>query len=784
MGVKDKAIAFCQRFGKRSGLAAAKTGAKMALSALLPGGAVVVEVVELLLDCVHETAKDQLIFEDRPLPASADDLRRIEEMLATLTDDLAPFMERLVRLDNRRDEVDRVFAEAMETLDERGRNALHHIDHLARRFDVLEEQIKNLLQTQRFAPSLLAEWMPLMQRIGSVADYIDELRQAGISAADFSRCLQGFQEAARAFSAGQIAEASKRFQKSAELHPQSAAAATALAGVKVAEQDFLAAEQSIARAARLRPDDAELTELHRRVTVATGGATPRERSSSITESRQPVKVGDTLDGWRLDLLLGHGGWGRVFKASRCSEIRALKVMHPDLSRDPLFVERFKKEILTLAGLRGHKNLVAIDTFGYAAEAGCWYFVMELIEGMSLERYLQKRGVLTLAQARPLFLALADGLAAAHARGIIHRDIKPANILIRREGAPVLVDFGLAAVADDKGVTQSGRSAGYTAMFAAPEQLRGKLADTRSDIYSLAASLYHALLYDKPEHREPDQFEAEHVPEPLRDLLTVALHRKPERRPSDAAAFRDTLLSTRERIDPSALTTPRNTVDLSIPGKLWYRPVNDPDARWEQAAYTPGTITIHGDYGYRLSVQPEITDEQLAALANLCGLTTLQKLDFSCCKQLTDAGLAHLRGLTNLQSLDLHGCEKLTGAGLAHLRGITKLQELILSSCLQLTDANLAHLRGFSNLQSLSLRECEQLTDAALAHLRGLANLRSLRLDSCKQLTDASLVNLRGLSNLGILEVGGCHNMTIEGIESLKRVLPDCRIRSSVFTFVL
>jgi hypothetical protein len=156
------------------------------------------------------------------------------------------------------------------------------------------------------------------------------------------------------------------------------AAATALAGAKAAGQDFLAAEQSIACAAHLRPDDPELAELRRRVTVASRGATPREQSAPSAASRQPLKVGDTLDGWRLDLLLGHGGWGRVFKASRGSEVRALKVMHLELSRDPLFVERFKKEILTLAGLRGHKHLIAIDNFAYAAEAACWYFVMELI----------------------------------------------------------------------------------------------------------------------------------------------------------------------------------------------------------------------------------------------------------------------------------------------------------------------------------------------------------------------------------------------------------------------
>lgn len=540
MSVKEKALAFCKRFGRLSGLGAAKSGAKMALSALLPGGSVVVELIELVLDCVHETAKDQLIFEDRPLPASAEDLRRVEEMLGTLTDDLAPLMERVVRLENRQEEVDQLLAEAIETLDEHGRNAFHQIDHLARRFDVLEKQIKKMLQNQ-IAPGLLAELLPLMRRMAGIADYIDDLCQAGVSAADFRTCLHQFQDAARAFGEGHIAEAATRFQKAAQSQPLSAAAATALAGAKAAGQDFPAAEQSIASAARLRPDDAELTELHRRMTVASRGATPREQSSLRGGPRQPPKIGDTLDGWRLDLLLGRGGWGYVFKASCGSEVRALKVMHPDLSFDPRFVERFRREIGALYGLRGQRYLAQIHDFGKSDDFACWYYVMEFIEGTSLERYLQKRGALTLDQARPLFLALADGLAAAHARGIIHRDIKPANILLRRpNGEPVLVDFGLAAVTDDRALTQTGRSAGYTAMFAAPEQLHAGATDVRSDIYSLAASLYYALVYDKPEDRPPYRFEADHIPEALRELLTNALHRKAERRPQTIQSFREAL----------------------------------------------------------------------------------------------------------------------------------------------------------------------------------------------------------------------------------------------------
>jgi serine/threonine protein kinase len=189
--------------------------------------------------------------------------------------------------------------------------------------------------------------------------------------------------------------------------------------------------------------------------------------------------------------------------------------------------------------------------------------MEFIEGTSLEHRLRHNGALTLGEARSVFLAVADGLAAAHARGIIHRDIKPANILLRRDGTPVLVDFGLAAVADDKGLTQTGHSTGYTAMFAAPEQLRAKPADTRSDIYSLAASLYYALVYDKPEHREPDRFEAKLVPEVLRALLSAALDNNPERRPQTIKAFREKLQPAEKPPSPPTPVRRRRGIQYEI-----------------------------------------------------------------------------------------------------------------------------------------------------------------------------------------------------------------------------
>src|SRR6185437_604360 len=250
------------------------------------------------------------------------------------------------------------------------------------------------------AAGMLEELLPLMRRVVGVVDFVEELRAASLGLADFHKNLHAFQDGARALGLGRVVEAEPLFLELAQEQPQSGATATALAAAQVAAQDLPAAEKSLARAARLCPADAELVDLHRRVTVVSQGATLSQSRSTTASGRRRVKVGDVLDGWRLEQMLGSGGWGQVFKASRGDQVRALKVMHPNLSADALFVERFKREILTLARLSGqHPHLVEIDGFGYAADAACWYFAMEFIDGLSLEQYLQRRGALTLPQAR-------------------------------------------------------------------------------------------------------------------------------------------------------------------------------------------------------------------------------------------------------------------------------------------------------------------------------------------------------------------------------------------------
>jgi formylglycine-generating enzyme required for sulfatase activity len=550
MSWKDKAIKLYKRFR-----APTKFAAKMILGAVVPGGPAVVQFVGEVIDCVYETTKDNLAIEEKRLPtATQADWQRVEEILDLLAGEVAPLMEQVAKLDGLEEKATETIRLALAT-DAHCRDALRRLDHLARRFDRLEEQNKKLLQGQGYAAGMLEEMLPLMRRMSGVADYIDDLCQAGVSAADFRSCLHEFQDAARAFREGHIAQATTYFQKAAQSQPQSAAAAVALAGVKAADQDFLAAEKSIARAARLRPEDAELAELHRRVTVASRGATPREQSAASDTWRQAPKVGHTLDGWKLDLLLGHGGWGRVFKASRDGEVRALKVMHPELSRDWQFVERFKKEIETLIKLPRHANLVRIEGFGFCMAQQTWYLTMEYVDGPTLEQYLTAKGPLSEAHIRKVFPDTIDGLAKAHTDGIVHRDIKPGNLIFRKSDQRlVLVDFGLAVGVEDFGQTKVG---GISVQFAAPEQHYGKRATQASDVFSLCAVIHYALHYDKPDQRTPDGFSPDLAPPSLRDALIGGMKYNVGQRLRDAGQLLRALVPVAKAVEgakPSSSTT--------------------------------------------------------------------------------------------------------------------------------------------------------------------------------------------------------------------------------------
>lgn len=221
-------------------------------------------------------------------------------------------------------------------------------------------------------------------------------------------------------------------------------------------------------------------------------------------ARSPNEVGPLpaprIKGYEIISLLGAAAQGRVWRARQLSTNRevALKVPRADLLRSRKAMARFAREI-ELAARLNHPNIARIYDSGLCE--GLYYYAMELVEGQSLDTYVQQHGLST-QQTMELMLAVCDAVQHAHQNGVIHRDIKPSNILVSQDGRPRVVDFGLARTILDentfKTLSTDGEVTG-TPAYMSPEQAAGggRRLDTRTDVYSLGIVLYQLLTGDFP-----------------------------------------------------------------------------------------------------------------------------------------------------------------------------------------------------------------------------------------------------------------------------------------------
>ena len=203
------------------------------------------------------------------------------------------------------------------------------------------------------------------------------------------------------------------------------------------------------------------------------------------------------DRYELGQRIGRGGMADVFLARDLLLDRqvALKVLFPEHAIDPNFVERFRREAQSVAGLN-HPNIVAVYDWGQYSNT--YFMAMEYVKGRTLAEHLRREQQLTPRGAANIVAKIANALAYAHRNNVVHRDIKPANILIGENGDVKVADFGIARALDahhDAGLTQDGAVMG-TATYFSPEQAKGEGLDLRSDLYSLGVVLYE-LLVGKP-----------------------------------------------------------------------------------------------------------------------------------------------------------------------------------------------------------------------------------------------------------------------------------------------
>lgn len=202
-----------------------------------------------------------------------------------------------------------------------------------------------------------------------------------------------------------------------------------------------------------------------------------------------IKIGMMI-GDRYEILekIGTGGMSDVYKAKdhKLNRFVAVKVLKQEFSENANFVSKFRIEAQAAAGL-AHPNIVNVYDVG--EEAGIYYIVMELVEGITLKKYIEKKARLSVKEAISIAIQVSMGIEAAHNNHIIHRDIKPQNIIISKEGKVKVTDFGIAKAATSNTITSNVMGSVH---YTSPEQARGGYSDEKSDIYSLGVTMFEML----------------------------------------------------------------------------------------------------------------------------------------------------------------------------------------------------------------------------------------------------------------------------------------------------
>jgi adenylate cyclase len=259
-------------------------------------------------------------------------------------------------------------------------------------------------------------------------------------------------------------------------------------------------------------------------------------------------IGQTISRYRVIEQIGQGGMGVVYKAEdlRLGRHVAIKLIAPELTRDPLARSRFLQEARTISSFE-HPNICVVHEIDETAD-GRMFMAMTYYAGETLKQKIA-RGPLPLDRALDIAAQVAEGLARAHEQGIVHRDVKPANILVPDRGPVKILDFGIAKLLGAEQLTQDGRTLG-TVFYMSPEQVLGDAVDHRSDLWSLGVVLHEMLTGGLPfpaEHPQAAIYAILNTPPRIRELSATApppvvelvrrcLAKTPSGRPASAEAL--------------------------------------------------------------------------------------------------------------------------------------------------------------------------------------------------------------------------------------------------------
>ena len=313
--------------------------------------------------------------------------------------------------------------------------------------------------------------------------------------------------------------------------------------------------------------------------------------------------------------VGSGGMADVYKAlcHRLNRYVAIKILKPEYSTDAGFVQKFRAEAQSVAGL-SHPNIVSVYDVG--EDDGLYYIVMELVEGITLKRFIEKRKKLDVKEAVGIAIQIAMGMEAAHTHHIIHRDIKPQNIIISREGKVKVADFGIAKAATSNTISQNAIGSVH---YLSPEQARGGYSDERSDIYSLGVTLYEmlsgqvpfagdnsvsvALLHIQSEAIPVRELNPE-VPLSVDKIIQKCMQKKPERRYQTAAELIVDLKRSVINPDGDYVSISSNAIVPNSPTRSITEEELNTIKNAASAAKTPSTRISYSDRKIRKKVKRE------------------------------------------------------------------------------------------------------------------------------------------------------------------------------------
>lgn len=314
--------------------------------------------------------------------------------------------------------------------------------------------------------------------------------------------------------------------------------------------------------------------------------------------------------------IGVGGMADVYKAldHTLNRYVAIKVLKEELNSDETFVKKFRQEAMAAASL-SHPNVVNI--FDVGQEDSINYIVMELCEGVTLKEYIRRKGKLEIYETINIAIQIANGIQAAHDRGIIHRDIKPQNVIITTDGKAKVTDFGIAKAVSSQTITASTVGSVH---YISPEQARGSYCDGRSDIYSLGITIYEmltgrvpfdgdstvavALLHIQGEMIPPSTYEPM-IPVSLEKIVMKCTQKKPEERYASAL---DLIADLRR-----ALMTPNEDfvkiIRLDTSGETHIFSEDEAKKIKEQTTGKTGVVRTKEEDDYQLGIDEEEDTEE-------------------------------------------------------------------------------------------------------------------------------------------------------------------------------